>query len=225
MRPVVLRLLVVYSFLSVCHLVFIATGVPVWIPLTKFLLIPVLLTAWITATRLETGFSRLVAAALAFCWLGDILLTKDDLFIYGLAAFLTGHIFYILAVVRIKGKGLLQYRPYLVLPVIVYFIGLMKFLFPYLHELRIPVILYATVIGMFLLLCLNTFGKTDRKTAGCFAAGATLFVLSDSLLAINKFAVSIQWSGIWVMTTYCTAQFLLVYAAILYGLSVKKSIE
>lgn len=225
MKPLVRKLLPLYGFLSICHLILIATGASVWIPISKSLLIPILLVAWVAASGLKTGFSKLIAAALAFCWLGDVLLIKNELFIHGLAVFLTGHIFYILAVTRIKGKGLLQYRPYLVLTVVLYVIGLMMFLFPYLGELLIPVILYAAVISIFLLLCLHTFRKTDRKTAGYFAAGAIFFVLSDSLLAINKFAVSIPWSGIWVMSTYCTAQFLLVYAAILYELPVKRSIE
>ncbi|RYF87580.1 MAG: hypothetical protein EOO03_10470 [Chitinophagaceae bacterium] len=47
-----------------------------------------------------------------------------------------------------------------------------------------------------------------------FIAGAAFFVLSDSLLAINKFHTSLQCSFM-VMVTYCLAQYLVVKGVIL----------
>jgi uncharacterized membrane protein YhhN len=36
------------------------------------------------------------------------------------------------------------------------------------------------------------------------------FLLSDALLAINKFVAPIPMAGFWVMLTYITAQYLIV---------------
>jgi len=39
-------------------------------------------------------------------------------------------------------------------------------------------------------------------------------MLSDSLLAMNMFYVSLPYSHIWIMSTYALAQFLIVYGII-----------
>jgi uncharacterized membrane protein YhhN len=60
------------------------------------------------------------------------------------------------------------------------------------------------------MVALFRFGKT---TAGSFAmvfGGAILFMISDSLIAINKFLEPLPQSGFWIMTTYIGAQFLIV---------------
>jgi uncharacterized membrane protein YhhN len=40
--------------------------------------------------------------------------------------------------------------------------------------------------------------------------GASFFVISDSLLAINKFYQPFAHAGILIMLTYCTAQYFIV---------------
>ena len=47
-------------------------------------------------------------------------------------------------------------------------------------------------------------------------AGAMLFIISDSLLAINKFYYPFQMAGIFVMVTYGLAQYFITYGAIRY---------
>jgi len=42
------------------------------------------------------------------------------------------------------------------------------------------------------------------------AVGAVFFMLSDSLLAINRFVTPLPLSGLWVLSTYYTAQILIV---------------
>ena len=46
--------------------------------------------------------------------------------------------------------------------------------------------------------------------------GALLFLISDSVLAINKFYLSFEWSGIIIMLTYGLAQFFIALGAIDY---------
>ena len=42
------------------------------------------------------------------------------------------------------------------------------------------------------------------------AVGACFFMLSDSLLAVNKFVLPLPFAAFWVLATYYTAQILIV---------------
>lgn len=217
MRSYTRWLLLLYGLISLFHIFSIAAEKGHWVAITKPMLLGTLLFTFGIETRLRITFSRLLAVALFFCWLGDVLLMKKQLFIHGLSAFLTGHIFYIMALSKIPGRGMIQRQLLKGLPAFAYFVIITMVLVPYLDELIIPVILYALVISLFLTLSLNLFGKTDRGVALFFFIGASLFVVSDTILALNKFVGPVPASGIWVMTTYCTAQLLIVYAAIRYN--------
>jgi uncharacterized membrane protein YhhN len=72
--------------------------------------------------------------------------------------------------------------------------------------MRIPVIVYGLVISAMLLFALHA-GATD------YAVGAVLFVLSDSILALNKFHTSFLLAGSLIMLTYGLAQYFIVTGA------------
>jgi uncharacterized membrane protein YhhN len=57
--------------------------------------------------------------------------------------------------------------------------------------------------------------QTTHKSYSFVLIGAILFIISDSLIAINKFAYSIPLSGLWVMATYIAAQYLIVEGVLL----------
>ena len=46
------------------------------------------------------------------------------------------------------------------------------------------------------------------------AAGAFIFLVSDSLIAINKFVTPIEHAFIGIMSTYYAAQLLIVFAMV-----------
>ena len=50
----------------------------------------------------------------------------------------------------------------------------------------------------------------DRAALGV-AIGAGFFMLSDSLLAVNRFVSPLPMSQVWVLSTYYAAQLLIVY--------------
>ena len=97
----------------------------------------------------------------------------------------------------------------MLLAVLVYVIELLYILWPYLGGMKLPVVVYACVIGTMLAFALWQFGKLEKKTSLLFIGGAVFFVISDSLLAISKFKVHFPLSGILIMFTYCLAQYLL----------------
>lgn len=205
-----------YWLVAVVHLIGIVIPFPVLQYVTKPLLMPLLAIALTQTVGLTMNNNLLLLLALLFSWAGDVLLMfvdKNELFfIAGLIGFLCAHVMYILYFLRIKGKSpsLLKKRPVLVIAVLAYGVALILLLFPSLGTLRIPVLVYACVILTMLLTGLHIFLQLPRRVAQLFAIGAAFFVLSDSVLAINKFYASFPFAGIAIMLTYCIAQFCLI---------------
>lgn len=210
MKRLTRLLLWIFAILAITDIVFVYLRYDTLRYASKSLLVPVLFLAYVAETRLQSPFSKLLGAALFFCWLGDVSLLFANLFLAGLVMFLLAHILFIIYTLRIRGKGLLNFQPLAALPVLVYWILFSAFLSPYLDKLKIPVMIYAAVICTFLSLTLNLFWKVHWKIAVLFFCGAGQFVLSDSLLAANRFIYPFPFAGEMVMLTYCSALFLIV---------------
>lgn len=184
--------------------------------IAKPLLLPALMLLLFYSTAAATPGKIFMLTALFFSWLGDIFLMLDDpkgfFFIIGLVCFLTTHIFYIIYFLRIRSAAvsLLQKQSLLALLVIGYGIALIWILFPHLGKMLLPVVVYATVICTMLLCSLHVYNKVNKPANDMFIFGALLFVLSDSLLAINKFLEPLPYAGISIMLTYCAAQYFIV---------------
>jgi uncharacterized membrane protein YhhN len=172
---------------------------------------------------LSPARSRLFFVALFFCWLGDVLLifqSNDPLFFMGgLASFLTGHIVYIFCYRQLQtissSKVLLgSQKVRFAFPIILAGTGLVTILYPLLGALRIPVMIYALAITLMALTALFRYGRTNSTSFLLIFIGAVLFMVSDSLLAINKFHHAFSAAGALVMLTYSVAQFLIVEGAL-----------
>lgn len=193
-----------------------------WLHLiAKPLLMPCLMLLAITQTGfLKDRKNQLLLAGLFFGWLGDVLLMFDYrapvFFILGLVGFLCGHVLYIF---YFKGADT-PFVParktnlFFTMPVAIYSAGLLYLLFPSLGALKIPVTIYAFVLSAMLCMALWLRGKINEKAATFFITGAIFFVVSDSVLAINKFYHSFYSAGFIIMSTYCLAQYLIVLGAI-----------
>lgn len=120
----------------------------------------------------------LVAAALILGSIGDALLElSPDYFVFGLVAFLCGHVVYIVAFLR---TGARRPPPVLIqLGLILYAAGFAWWLWPNLGQLQIPVLVYMAT--------LTTMASCSLRIGPVVATGAALFLLSDSLLAANRF--------------------------------------
>ena len=73
--------------------------------------------------------------------------------------------------------------------------------------MKIPVIIYTVVILTMLTSALNREKKVNRQSYILVLVGAILFVISDSIIAIDKFRYHFALSGIAIMSTYVTAQY------------------
>ena len=163
--------------------------------LTKPLLMPVLMA----------GSDRGSRRALGLGAAGDVALlgSSDAAFTAGLACFLAGHAAWIDALRRRPGGGRLRSRPVLAAPYLAAFAALNAYLWPRTGKDRLPVLAYSTaLVGM----SLAALDSGSQRTA----AGGALFMLSDTLLALDKFAgIHLPAHEGVVMATYTTAQALL----------------
>lgn len=181
----------------------------------KPLLMPILIAWYWANIQQKTKTEWFIFAALIFSCLGDIfLLPQLDVFIAGLGSFLVAHVLYIFAFKQkisfsnpIKLIGAL---PYLGLAV-----GMLVLLNPYLGELQIPVIIYTSIIALMGLFALNRLGFVNTPSFAYVLIGATSFMLSDSMIAINKFYYPFELSGFLIMLTYAVGQFLIVKGMLL----------
>lgn len=182
----------------------------------KALMVPMLVILFLFNLKpVANRLHMLMLAGLLFCWAGDVLLEVPkeyaDLFLPGLGCFLLGHIMYLLTFILTPGGNyIFRKGPIFVLPVILYGACLVYYLFDGLGDMRLPVIAYAVVILTMLTGAINRRNKVNSASYWLVLAGAILFVLSDSAIAINKFGHNFIGSSIVVMTTYLAAQYLIV---------------
>lgn len=181
----------------------------------KSLIMLSLIGYYMGVTPKRSGY---MVRAMFFCWAGDVvLLMQDDAEIYfmlGLIAFLIGHLLYIYAYRRVQWTDAAPIsRTNKVLTALpVYFAGglLLYVLYPGLGSLAVPVFIYSLVLVVMVQTAIHRYGRTSPDSFGLVVAGACLFMLSDSLLAINKFYSSFNGAGALVMLTYILGQYLIV---------------
>ena len=194
--------------------------------LTKPLVVISLAAYFISqTTSVHSVLNKWIMLALLFSLGGDVLLLfepKDPIFfLLGLSSFLLAHIFYIIFFHSIRVRERISGNFLLLLIVIVYYTALMTMLSPYLDKMKLPVRIYGVVISFMLMLALHTGFIKNKRAAWWMITGAALFIISDSLLAINKFYFPFQYAGIAVMLTYGLAQLFIVEGAIRYIVSEK----
>jgi uncharacterized membrane protein YhhN len=206
-----------FIFISVLagDLLGIITAEPLLRFIFKPLIVPAIALHFLLVSRGSSTFIRKrVLAALFFSWAGDVMLLFEDrgsaFFMAGLGSFLLAHVFYILVFFKLRGGERSAGASWLILPVAAYYALLMALLTPYLGTLEWPVRIYGLVICLMLLLALQLYFRDRRPANLQIAAGALLFVISDSLLALNKFYRPFEMAGLLVMLTYAFAQWLIV---------------
>jgi len=213
--PIQIAFAIAFWLAAAIDIIGIAANFPLLHTIAKPFLMPLLFSLLLVSVSTTPG-KHLLLAGLFFSWCGDVLLLFDYkntlFFIFGLVCFLITHIFYIVYFLKINNPNisLLKKQPLLIIAVLGYGITLVAVLFPYLSELTIPVIVYAAVICSMLLCSLHVFLKVNNPANNYFLWGATLFVLSDSLLAINKFYQPFAYAAVWIMLSYCIAQYFIV---------------
>jgi len=226
--------LLVILFLAILtgDCLFIINKMPDFRFYTKPLLMPVLyiMLALQTVNTTHKHSKLYVGLALFFCFLGDFLLLNNDnsYFIMGLCSFLLGHICYSVFFLRLKNFSIKRVTQLVLVSFVI--IGYLFLILNMLWQgvtkqgLAVPVVIYAVVIGfMTLTACQVAMGKRLRKLAWQnLVPGAILFIVSDSLLAVEKFTFPGKQMhtdvdvllAVGTMLCYGIAQLMLVWGAI-----------
>jgi len=168
-------------------------------------------------------FAVPVLLAFFFSWLGDIFLMfsgKNELFFFaGVGGFFCAQITYIYTFSTYSetgGKGYLQKNPLLMIVFLAYVAGILILLFPGLEGMMKPIIVvYAVSLMGMSMMALNRKGRVGRSSFLWVFAGSILFLLSDSMIALNKFYSEFWLAGFWIMITYIAAQYLIMRGLIL----------
>lgn len=189
--------------------------------ISKPLLMPVLAIYLLSETRATGSYLKFwMLLALFFSWVGDILLLfeqdKPNFFLFGLSAFLLAQVFYIIFFHNIRMKEYIRGNALLLLLVIVYYSILISVLSPYLGAMTLPVRIYGVVLSFMLMLAMHIMLGKNKSAGIWMMIGAVLFVVSDSLLAFNKFLAAFDYAGVLIMLTYGLAQLFITHGAVRY---------
>ena len=203
------------------------TGILLKMPLIhqslKVLLMPVLTFYFWNGIeeKTKTTLFRLSILALTFSNSSDIILmipgNQPLFFIGGLVSFLIAHLFYtrLFTTLSPLSKNILKKNPIWIIGIILFLTTFLSYLVPKIdNPLKIPVIVYALIICTMLLSTLNLKEKIGKRPHNLIVAGAVLFVLSDSILALNKFDPTFRGITLMhalVMITYISAQGFIIY--------------
>ncbi len=185
-----------------------------------FKLLPMILIivlAILTKAENIIPYKTLIIIALIFCAFGDYTL---QWFIIGLSCFLVGHLFYIRAFLTAKESA----AP-LLITVCIGLYGAIMMIWIGGSLIQEDNIVLAMAVFTYMIVIL-VMGWTSFKTGSKLAiAGALLFIISDSILAINKFMFPVEYSHQLIMLTYYSAQILMALSIPKYSAIRSKVIQ
>ncbi len=151
-------------------------------------------------------YKYMIITGLVFSLAGDVfLMLPSDRFLAGLVAFLIAHLFYIAAF--LSEISALTWWP--LVPLVIYGIVIYTIVASSLGKLKLPVLIYVVVILIMAWLAWERWSQTGQSGALLAFAGAVLFVISDTILAINRFRGAFKPSRALNLTTYFAAQWLI----------------
>jgi uncharacterized membrane protein YhhN len=166
--------------------------------------VPVLcLAAWCWP-RSGPRAARLISAGLVVSAVGDVLLVYDRLFLAGVGVFLVAHLCYTGAFLARTRRP----RPFRLLPFLAWGAAAFALLGPVLGSLMAPVGVYMLAICVMMwraAACVGAAGE-PRREAWWALAGAVMFGLSDTMLALHRFLTPWPDAPYLVMVLYWTGQ-------------------
>ncbi len=176
---------------------------------TKALLTPILLVIYLEGNRTP---EIIVICALFFCFLGDVLLEFSGFFLAGLSAFLAGHVSYIIRFIK-------DIPRFAAIPGWMYIFVVIYALFGFIFytklslqdkKIKAAVSAYCGIILLASFFSLLRWGNVSEYSFFMVFAGTLMFIISDSILAHNRFVNRTRAGGVWVMATYGAAQLLII---------------
>jgi uncharacterized membrane protein YhhN len=175
-------------------------------------LVVLILLAWLLRAD-SVSYGRFLLLGLLLSLVGDIALLGDSLrrFRIGLGAFLLAHLAYLAAFRRLACDGPIW--PAIVVVVLLVLAVVLTRILPRVRaDWRdgIPLLLYAVVLGAMTAVAWGTGWVV-------VGVGATLFLVSDAILAYDRFERELPWGKLAVHVTYHLSQLLIVWGMLRPG--------
>jgi alkenylglycerophosphocholine hydrolase len=173
-----------------------------WLRLLAKPLPALVLAGWVLR-RNDSTLGRLVSMGLVVSALGDLLLEAGR-FLPGLVAFLGAHVAYVAAFLSDERRlRLLRLAPFAA-----WTASIFPILRPGLGEMTVPVAVYVAVITIMMWRAAARVGSpaTPRLAARLGIAGAIAFGASDTLIALDRFALPIPGVQLPILVLYWLGQ-------------------
>ncbi len=168
-----------------------------------FKIIPIALLLFLALTRTAGKVRTLLGLGLVLSAIGDVLLAMDGLFVQGLAAFLLAQVTYTVLFVS-QRRWRPRRLPWAAL-ILVYGLVCTLVILPAAGDMQLPVTAYMIAISLMAIVA----GFRNDQQFLWVAMGALIFMISDTLIAVERFVSPFAYSGIAVMGTYYCAQLLI----------------
>jgi len=184
-----------------------STHYPTFLPPSWLLkILPLSILIIVTNTIANSKSLKIFMWGLIFSVLGDFFLDYDPVnwFVLGLGSFLIAHILYIISLTPISLLTAKK-RSFIIAVYLIYGVSMFALISSGLGELYIPVLAYMSIL---LIMALTTL--TSNKSNKWLIIGGLSFVISDSLLGINKFYSPVSHAQLLIMISYYFAQYALV---------------
>lgn len=158
----------------------------------------IILLALTTKSLLSTTYKRIILIGLFVCMIADGVIYW---FLAGLVTFFIGHIFYILAFRHMSRKPMPKWAGSLLL---LYSAGMIVWIAG--SQFQIGENILGGAIVAYILIILMMGWTAIRTRLPLAIIGALLFILSDSVLAVDRFVYAIESRDALIMLTYYGAQ-------------------
>jgi uncharacterized membrane protein YhhN len=157
-------------------------------------------------------YKILITIGILFSLMGDIfLMLPSDQFLIGLICFLITHICYIVAFLSDSQFGRPMW-PYLLLALIA--IAIFELLSGGISAaMKFPVAIYAAALSLMTAQALARNVQQKNRGSLQAAIGATLFLISDTTLAYDRFVSGFVAAHAIILATYYAAQYLIALSA------------
>ena len=173
------------------------------------LLSSLLIFFYFRSKHLESISRKLGMTALFFMLLGDILLmfvpNSENYFIAGLLAFLIGNSFYIALFFQRKTIRLKKFLLFIAF-LLTYALTILFIIHDSLGSFFLPVVVYMIVMLNMAKAAFLRCIEVNTASYYLVLIGVILFLVSDTILAIDKFHETIPYAGTLIMLTYGLGQ-------------------
>ena len=221
-------LIVIYFLLAIAEIIGTHYDFLPLIFATKPLLMVTLFFWFYLQTKTSAGnkFRKYLLLSIVFAFGGDtflMFLPFDEIFfLLGLGSFLIGQLFYVFAFSTSIKNSKNEFNKPIGLTLLIVFLGyyviLMYSLFPYLEEFLIPVLVYGIAVCAMGISSGWRLNKVSKRSFLLVFIGAMLFVLSDTIIAVNQFLYkdNLLHAQVSIMITYVIAQYLMAKGSVKY---------